>query len=99
MGQIIHAKPDQSRRKIEHLCNAGRLFQLLFAQALHETDDLIGKVCLDLWATRLEDRKLSLAVGITDMRIEAAPPQSIRQVPRAIGRQDHDRARLGCNSA
>src|SRR6267154_1007603 len=79
----------QRLRPVERLGDAGQLAQLPGAQPLHEARDRLGELLVHSGHLAAQDAKLFLEAGMLDIQIQAAPPQRVADLARAV-RSEHD---------
>src|SRR5215468_4710632 len=65
-GQRARIELGERRGPVDGLGDAGRLVEILVAQRLHETHDLLRQLCRDAGHAALDDRKLAFGRGIID---------------------------------
>ncbi len=89
----------QCLRPIERLGDAGQLAQLPGAQLLHEARDGPGELLVQSGHLAVQDAQLLFEAGVFDVQIQAAPPQRVADLARAVRSEHHQGHVLGAYRA
>ena len=92
-AEVPDVETRERRRPVERLGDAGFLFEILLPQLVHEASDLAGQRRLDAGQAGADDRELAFGLGEIDIGVEAAAPQRVGELARAVGGQDDVRDR------
>src|SRR4051812_46035700 len=90
-GQRAGVELRQRGGPVDGLGDARRLVEILIAERLDETHDLLRQFCGDAGHARLDDRELAIRVRIIDPVIETTPLQRVVDLAGAVGGDDDDR--------
>ncbi len=96
--EMLPVQANERLRPVDRLGGARCLQQPARAERLQEPGDLVGEGRARAGDPRPDDPDLLFEARVLDVEVEAAPPQRVADLPRAVGRQDDVRDVLGARA-